>query len=124
MNYLKQQLVAALNIDDEMSLDAVKAIVVDCKKMLSKSDGKILDEAYQYQKNNPLSEVVWRKISSEFTPDQIQMFLEVNNACLEAMDESSNKIGEILAKVKMDSPVAMEYQEFLAEEFPENKQLH
>jgi hypothetical protein len=124
MNKLKQELIQALNIDDEMSLDAVKAIVQDCKKMLSKSDGKILDEAYNYQKNNPLSEVVWRKISSEFSPEQIQMFLDVNNSCLEAMDESSAKIGEILAKVKMDTPLAEEYKEFLEDEFSQNKVLH
>lgn len=123
MNKLKQELIEALNIDDEMSLDAVKAIVQDCKKMLSKSDGKILDEAYNYQKNNPLSEVVWRKISSEFSPEQIQLFLDVNNSCLEAMDESSNKIGEILAKVKMDSPMALEYQSYLANE-QSDKILH
>lgn len=123
MNKLKQKLIEALNIDDEMSLDAVKAIVQDCKKMLSKSDGKILDEAYNYQKNNPLSEVVWRKISSEFSPEQIQLFLDVNNTCLEAMDESSAEIGEILSRVAMDSPLAMEYQAYLADE-QSNKVLH
>lgn len=122
MTTLKQQLVTALNIDDEASLEAVQGIIDDVKPHLSKSDVKIMNEAYTYQKNNPLSEVVWRKISSEFTPEQIQMFLEVNNACLEAMDESSNKIGEILARVAMDSPLAMEYKEFLAEQ--DNKVLH
>ena len=114
----------ALNIDDEASLEAVQGIIDDVTPHLSKSDVKIMKEAYTYQKNNPLTEVVWRKVSSEFTPDQIQMFLEVNNACLEAMDDSSSKIGEILSRVAMDSPLATEYKEFLAEEFPENKQLH
>ena len=124
MNTLKQQLVTALNIDDEASLEAVQGIIDDVTPHLSKSDVKIMKEAYNYQKDNPLTEVVWRKVSSEFTDEQIMMFLEVNNACLEAMDESSAKIGEILSKVKMDAPLAMEYQDFLDAEFPQNKQLH
>lgn len=124
MNTLKQQLVTALNIDDEASLEAVQGIIDDVKPHLNKSDVKIMNEAYQYQKDNPLTEVVWRKLSSEFTPDQIKLFIDINSACMEAMDESSAKIGEILARVAMDSPLAMEYQDFLDAEFPENKQLH
>jgi hypothetical protein len=124
MNTLKQQLVMALNIDDEASLEAVQGIIDDVKPHLSKSDVKIMNEAYQYQKDNPLTEVVWRKLSSEFTSEQIQLFIDINSACMDAMDESSSKIGEILSKVKMDSPLAMEYQDFLDAEFPQNKQLH
>lgn len=124
MNILKQQLIMALNIDDEASLEAVQGIIDDVKPHLNKSDVKVMNEAYQYQKDNPISEVVWRKLSSEFTAEQIQIFIDINSACIDAMDESSAKIGEILAKVKMDSSLAREYQEFLAEEFPENKQLH
>lgn len=123
MNILKQQLIMALNINDEASLEAVQGIIDDVKPHLSKSDVKIMNEAYQYQKDNPLSEVVWRKLSSEFTAEQIQMFIDINSACLEAMDESSAKIGEILAKVKMDSPMALEYQAHLDEE-QSNKILH
>ena len=124
MSTLKQQLVMALNIDDEASLEAVQGIIDDVTPHLSKSDVKIMKEAYTYQKNNPLTEVVWRKLSSEFTDEQIQLFIDINSACMDAMDESSTKIGEILSKVKMDSPLVMEYQDLLDAEFPQNKQLH
>ena len=118
---LKQQLTETLNIDDKASLAEVKSIIDGVKPMLSDGDNAILDEAYEWQKNNPISDVVWDVLTANFTLEQIELFIEVNAAVMSTLDEQSNKLMSILSRVAMDSETAQAYTAYLAEQ---QKQLH
>lgn len=81
----------------------------------------ILDEAYEWQKNHPISDVVWDVLTSNFTLEQIELFIDMNNAVMSTLDTQSDKLMSILAKVAMDSETAQAYTAHLAEQ---QKQLH
>ena len=118
---LKQQLTETLNIDDKASLAEVKSIIDGVKPLLSDGDNAILDEAYEWQKNNPISDVVWDVLTANFTLEQIELFIDMNDAVMSTLDTQSDKLMSILAKVAMDSEAAQAYTAYLAEQ---QKQLH
>lgn len=118
---LKQQLTETLNIDDKASLAEVKSIIDGVKPLLSDGDNAILDEAYEWQKNNPISDVVWNTLTANFTLHQIELFIEVNDVVLSTLDTQSDKLMSILSRVAMDSEAAQAYTAHLAEQ---QKQLH